>query len=141
MGGYFAEIQGFENDICIALKEQYLPIGPNTNIPKKNYSIALSITDKIDTLVGFFGLGMIPSGSKDPYALRRLPNGLVKIIILNKKNLRLKEIINYSCQLYNDQSIEIDNKLILQKLSISASSLETLSKIISSTESVIIEKS
>ena len=61
---------------------------------------------------------MIPSGSKDPYALRRLTNGLVKIIILNKKNLRLKEIINYSCQLYNDQSIEIDNKLILQKLSI-----------------------
>ena len=118
LGGYFAEIQGFENDICIALKEQYLPIGPNSNIPKKNYSIALSITDKIDTLVGFFGLGMIPSGSKDPYALRRLTNGLVKIIILNKKNLRLKEIINYSCQLYNDQSIEIDNKLILQKLSI-----------------------
>ena len=118
LGGYFAEIQGFENDICIALKEQYLPIGPNSNIPKKNYSIALSITDKIDTLVGFFGLGMIPSGSKDPYALRRLTNGLVKIIILNKKNLRLKEIINYSCQLYNDQSIEFDNKLILQKLSI-----------------------
>ena len=85
LGGYFAEIQGFENDICIALKEQYLPIGPNSNIPKKNYSIALSITDKIDTLVGFFGLGMIPSGSKDPYALRRLTNGLVKIIVLNKK--------------------------------------------------------
>ena len=61
---------------------------------------------------------MIHSGSKDPYALRRLANGLVKIIVLNKKNLKLKEIINYSCQLYNDQSIELDNKLILQKLSI-----------------------
>ena len=118
LGGYFAEIQGFENDVCIALKEQYLPTGPNSNIPKKNYSIALSLTDKIDTLVGFFGLGMIPSGSKDPYALRRLTNGLVKIIVLNKKNLKLKEIINYSCQLYNDQSIDFDNKLILQKLSI-----------------------
>ena len=118
LGGYFAEIQGFENDVCIALKEQYLPTGPNSNIPKKNYSIALSLTDKIDTLVGFFGLGIIPSGSKDPYALRRLTNGLVKIIVLNKKNLKLKEIINYSCQLYNDQSIDFDNKLILQKLSI-----------------------
>ena len=107
LGGYFAEIQGFENDVCIALKEQYLPTGPNSNIPKKNYSIALCLTDKIDTLVGFFGLGMIPSGSKDPYALRRLTNGLVKIIVLNKKNLKLKEIINYSCQLYNDQSIAI----------------------------------
>ena len=53
LGGYFAEIQGFENDVCIALKEQYLPTGPNSNIPKKNYSIALSLTDKIDTLVGF----------------------------------------------------------------------------------------
>ena len=69
-------------------------------------------------MVGFFGLGIIPSGSKDPYALRRLTNGLVKIIVLNKKNLKLKEIINYSCQLYNDQSIGFDNKLILQKLSI-----------------------
>ena len=117
LGGYFAEAQGFEKEVSTALKEQYLPIGSNSYTPKKNYSVALCLTDKIDTLVGFFGLGMIPSSSKDPYALRRLTIGLVKIIVQNKKNLKLKEIINYSCQLYNDQSKQFDNKIILPKIS------------------------
>ncbi len=117
LGGYFAETQGFEKEVSTALKEQYLPTGPGSKIPKKSYSVALCLTDKIDTLVGFFGLGMIPSSSKDPYALRRLTIGLVKIIVQNKKNLKLKDIINYSCQLYNDQSKVFDKKLILQKLS------------------------
>ena len=117
LGGYFAEAQGFEKEVSTALKEQYLPTGPNSNTPKKNYSVALCLTDKIDTLVGFFGLGIIPSSSKDPYALRRLTIGLVKIIVQNKKNLKLKEIINYSCQLYNDQSKQFDNKIIFPKIS------------------------
>ena len=51
--------------------EQYLPIGLNSNVPKKPFSVTLSLTDKIDTLTGFFGVGEKPSSSKDPYALRR----------------------------------------------------------------------
>ena len=74
------------------------------------------MSDRIDTLVGFFGLNLIPSSSKDPYALRRLTIGLIKIIIENKKNFKLKELINYSFQIYNNQSIKFDNKNISEDL-------------------------
>ena len=55
MGGYFSVHQGFDKDISLAITEQYLPIGLNSKVPKKPFSIALSVADKIDTLVGFFG--------------------------------------------------------------------------------------
>ena len=53
LGGYFANYQGFGKDISLAITEQYLPIGLNSKVPKKPFSVALSITDKIDTIVGF----------------------------------------------------------------------------------------
>ena len=71
MGGYFASTR-FDKDISLAISEQYLPIGLNSKVPKKPYSIALSLADKIDTLVGFFGINQKPTSSKDPFALRRL---------------------------------------------------------------------
>ena len=73
--------QGFDKEVCLSIKEHYMPAGIHNKIPKNNYSVALSISDKIDTLVGFFGLNLMPSSSKDPYALRRLSIGLIKIII------------------------------------------------------------
>ena len=57
-------------------------------MPKKPFNIALALTDKIDTLVGFFGANEKPSSSKDPYALRRIGLGIIRIIIENKKDLR-----------------------------------------------------
>ena len=65
MGGYFAEEQGFEKDVCKAISEQYQPAGLNSKVPKKPYSVALSLADKIDTLVGFFGINQKPTSSKD----------------------------------------------------------------------------
>ena len=117
LGGYFAESQGFEKDICLALREQYLPIGNESKIPKKPYSIALSLSDKIDSLVGFFGLKLKPTSSKDPYALRRLTFGLMKIILENNQKIKIKDLINYSCQLYNEQNINFDNNNIQKELS------------------------
>ena len=117
LGGYYAEAQGFDKDVCIAIKEHYLPIGSESRIPKNNYSIAISLSDKIDTLVGFFGLSLIPSSSKDPYGLRRLTIGLIKIIIENNKSIKIRDIINYSCQIYIEQQINFDNKKILNELS------------------------
>jgi glycyl-tRNA synthetase beta chain len=72
MGGYFSIHQGFDKDISLAITEQYLPIGLDSKTPKKPFSVALSITDKIDTLVGFFGINEKPTSSKDPFALRRM---------------------------------------------------------------------
>ena len=118
MGGYFAEEQGFEKDISLAVREHYLPIGPESKIPKKSYSLALSFSDKLDTLVGFFGIGLKPTSSKDPFALRRFALGLIRIIIENNKNFNLRELINYTCVLYDEQRIKIDQKETSKELNI-----------------------
>ena len=117
LGGYFAEAQGFEKEVCIAVSEHYLPTGLESKIPKKPYSIALSLSDKLDSLVGFFGLNLKPSSSKDPYALRRSAIGLLKMILENNKELKLRDLINYSCQLYNEQNINFNSKNVQKDLS------------------------
>jgi len=117
LGGYFAEEQGFEKEVCIAVSEHYLPTGLDSKIPKKPYSIALSLSDKLDFLVGFFGLDLKPSSSKDPYALRRSAIGLLKMILENNKELKLRDLINYSCQLYSEQNINFNSKNVQKDLS------------------------
>jgi glycyl-tRNA synthetase beta chain len=117
MGGYFAEVQGFEKDVSLAISEQYLPIGPESKIPKKPYSIALSLADKIDTLVGFFGINQKPTSSKDPYALRRLALGIIRIIAQNKKDFKIRDLISYSSSLYADQGFKFENKFLQKELS------------------------
>ncbi|WP_440614014.1 glycine--tRNA ligase subunit beta [Candidatus Pelagibacter sp. HIMB1748] len=116
MGGYFASMQGFDKEISFAVSEQYLPIGSGTKIPKKPYSIALSLADKIDTLVGFFGVNQKPTSSKDPFALRRLALGIVRIMIENKKDFKIRDLINYSSSLYQDQGFEFENKSLQKEL-------------------------
>ena len=116
MGGHFSDHQGFDRDISLAIKEQYLPIGLNSKIQKKSFSVALSITDKIDTLVGFFGINEKPTSSKDPFALRRIALGIIRTIIENKKDLKLKDLLNYSSSLYIDQGNNFQNKDLQKEL-------------------------
>ena len=116
MGGYFAEAQGFEKDVCKAISEQYLPAGLNSKVPKKPYSIALSLADKIDTLVGFFGINQKPTSSKDPFALRRLASGVIKTIVENKKDFKIRDLISYSAGLYLDQGFKFENKSLQNEL-------------------------
>ena len=116
MGGYFSIHQGFDKDISLAITEQYLPVGLDSKTPKKPFSVALSITDKIDTLVGFFGIDEKPSSSKDPFALRRTALGIIRIIIENKKDLKLKDLLSYSSSLYNDQRLNFTNKNLQNEL-------------------------
>ena len=116
MGGYFSEAQGFDKDISVAISEQYLPVGLNSKIPKKPFSIAISLADKIDTLVGFFGIEKKPTSSKDPYALRRLALGVIRILIENNKEFRMKDLINYSSSLHNDQGFEMSNSNLQKEL-------------------------
>ncbi len=117
MGGYFAESQGFDKEISLAVSEHYLPIGMDSVSPKKPYSVALSISDKLDSLVGFFGINLKPSSSKDPYALRRMAISLVRLIVENNNTLKLRDLINYSCTLYKDQGFEFESKLLQKNLS------------------------
>ena len=109
LGGYFASEQGFDKDVCLALKEQYLPLGVRTKIPKKNYSVALSLADKIDTLVGFFSINLKPTGSKDPFALKRLGLGLIRIVIENNLELKIANLIDRSIITYKEDNIIIKN--------------------------------
>ena len=116
MGGYFSAYQGFDKDISSALTEQYLPIGLNSKIPKKPFSVALSITDKIDTIVGFFGINEKPTSSKDPLALRRIALGIIRTVIENKKNLKINDLLSYSSSLYEDQGFYLSNKNLQKEL-------------------------
>ena len=116
MGGYFATAQGFDKDICLAISEHYLPTSLENRIPKKSYSIALSLTDKLDTLVGFFGIELKPSSSKDPYALRRSAIGLIRLLLENGKEFKIRDLINYSTLLYHEQKFEFDTKAIQKDL-------------------------
>ena len=116
MGGYFSTYQGFDKDISLALTEQYLPIGLRSKVPKKPFSISLSITDKIDTLVGFFGINEKPTSSKDPLALRRTALGIIRTLIENKKNLKIDDLLNYSSSLYEDQGYVLENKNLHKEL-------------------------
>jgi len=116
MGGYFAEFQGFDKDISLAISEHYLPIGTDSKTPKKPFSIALALTDKLDTLVGFFGIDQKPTSSKDPFALRRLALGIIRLLLENNKKLKLKDLINYSFNLYLEQDFKLSNKTIYKDL-------------------------
>ena len=116
MGGYFSVYQGFDKDISLAITEQYLPIGLDSKVPKKPFSVALSITDKIDTIVGFFGINEKPTSSKDPLALRRTTLGIIRTIIENKKDLKINDLLSYSSSLYLEQGYKFDNKNLQKEL-------------------------
>ena len=112
MGKYFALAQGFESDVSNAISDHYLPTGNNSQLPKKPISYTVSIVDKLDTLIGFFMINERPTGSKDPFALRRSAIGLLKTVIENKINLKLGDLISYNIKLYEEQKVINENKNI-----------------------------
>ena len=116
MGKYFAMEQGFEEDVSLAISDHYLPIGINSEVPKKPIGSAVALIDKIDMLVGFFGINEKPTSSKDPFALRRTGIGLLRIIIENKLSVQLKDLINYSIVIYKEQNIEFLNDFITRDI-------------------------
>ena len=116
IGGYLADAQGFDKEISTAISEQYLPVGLDSKIPKKPFSVALSLSDKLDTLVGFFGIGQIPTSSKDPYGLRRIALGIIRIIIENKRDFKIRDLINYTTSLYLNQGFDFKNKNLQKEL-------------------------
>ena len=118
MGGYFANSQGFDKDISLSISEHYLPTGIDSRVPRKPYSVALALTDKMDTLVGFFGINQKPTSSKDPYALRRSALGIIRLLLENKKEFKISDLINFSISLYKNQGFEFKNKNVQNELSL-----------------------
>ena len=92
MGRYYALHDGEHAEVAQAIAEHYSPLGPNDACPSAPVSVALALADKIDTLVGFFAIDEKPTGSRDPYALRRAALGVIRLIVENKVRLPLRRV-------------------------------------------------
>ena len=92
MGRYYARNDKEADDVCEAIAEHYSPLGPSDTCPSAPVSVCVALADKIDTLVGFFGIDQKPTGSKDPYALRRAALGVIRIVLENELRLPLGDI-------------------------------------------------
>jgi glycyl-tRNA synthetase beta chain len=90
MGRYYAEAQGEDEAVAHAIEDHYRPQGPDDLVPADPVSIAVALADKVDTLVGFWAIDEKPTGSKDPYALRRAALGVIRIVIENELRLPLR---------------------------------------------------
>jgi glycyl-tRNA synthetase beta chain len=92
MGKYYALAQGEDASVAAACEDHYKPQGPNDRVPTDPVAVAVALADKIDTLVGFWAIDEKPTGSKDPYALRRAALGVIRIVLENGLRLRLEKI-------------------------------------------------
>ena len=104
MGGYYSYEENSE--VSKAIFEHYLPQGNDDEIPTSLTGKIVSLADKIDTLVGFFSIGLAPSGSKDPYGLRRAALGIIRIIIEGKLSINIEKIIKLSFSQFNEINIQ-----------------------------------
>lgn len=93
MGRYYALDQGERPTVANAIADHYKPVGPTDDVPREPVSIALALADKLDTLMGFWSIDEKPTGSKDPYALRRAALGVIRIVLENGVRLPLSEIV------------------------------------------------
>lgn len=105
MGKYYALNDGESVAIAQALEDQYRPRYAGDSLPTASIGCAVAISDKIDTLVGIFGINQPPKGDKDPFALRRAAIGVIRIIIEKQLDLDLKELINVSIRLFGDKLV------------------------------------
>ncbi|HZZ88118.1 MAG TPA: glycine--tRNA ligase subunit beta [Caulobacteraceae bacterium] len=93
MGAYYARDAGLPGPVADAIGEQYRPAGPSDEVPDAPLAMALAMADKLDTLVGFFAIGEKPTGSRDPYALRRAALGLIRIMLKSDVRLPIREAV------------------------------------------------
>ena len=103
MGREYALIQGEDPVVAKAVYEHYLPTSAGGELPQTDVGAILSIADKIDTIVGFFGIGQIPTGTADPYALRRQALGVINIILDRGWQLDLPELLDKSISILADK--------------------------------------
>ncbi len=96
MGYYYSLLEGYSENIAISIKEHYMPINAGDDVPKSIEGIIVSLADKVDSITSIFKAGLIPSGSQDPYALRRMALGMIRTIIENEISLSIKDLLTYS---------------------------------------------
>ncbi|MDP1784672.1 MAG: glycine--tRNA ligase subunit beta [Sulfuricurvum sp.] len=104
MGYYYALALGEKSEVALAIKEQYLPTGEESELPSTLLSAIVAMANKLDTLIGMFSIGEIPTGSRDPFALRRAVNGLIKIALAYQIPLNFSTIIDALKPLYPSEN-------------------------------------
>ena len=104
MGRYYARHDGECDEVAEAIADHYAPQGPNDRCPNAPISVCVALADKIDTLVGFWTIDERPTGSRDPYALRRATLGVIRLIVENKLRIPLLHVFGKAAVLYGDTS-------------------------------------
>ncbi|NQW08307.1 MAG: glycine--tRNA ligase subunit beta [Alphaproteobacteria bacterium] len=115
MGRYYALADGEDAEVANAVAEHYSPLGPTDTCPTAPVSVAVALADKLDTLVGFFAIGETPTGSKDPFALRRAALGVIRLIIENDLRLPLLDVFKRARNVFveiEDDTAEVDDTLL-----------------------------
>ena len=113
MGSYYASAYDVATPQVVAIRDHYCPQGADDKLPETAEGIAVSMADKIDTLVGFFGINVKPTGSKDPFALRRAALGILRMIDERSISLPLDEVLSKAAHLYGFDSFEDDLALFI----------------------------
>tara|TARA_B100001971_G_C18241444_1_gene571219 strand:- start:132 stop:2192 length:2061 start_codon:yes stop_codon:yes gene_type:complete len=104
MGGYYATNDGEDENVCSAIRQHYMPDYSGADLPSNPVASCVALADKLDTLVGLFAIGQPPSGSRDPFALRRQTLGIVRICIENKLSLDIRTSLQTSLDLHQHES-------------------------------------
>lgn len=112
MGRRYAELQGETASVAIAIEDHYKPQGPSDRVPTDKVAITVALADKLDTLVGFWAIDEKPTGSKDPFALRRAALGVVRIILENGLRVDLRALIRGALKLHAETNSAIAQKVL-----------------------------
>ncbi|OAV06280.1 glycine--tRNA ligase subunit beta [Moraxella catarrhalis] len=110
-GTYYARLNDEPDAVADAIEEQYLPKFSGDKLPATHVGVALALADRLDTLVGIFGIGEIPSGSKDPFSLRRASIGILRILIEKRLHVSLSHLVKQALMGYGDTLENIDQTL------------------------------
>ena len=109
IGGRIAQAEGQDEKIWSAIYDHYLPLGSEDKIPRNLAGAAVALADKFDTLAGMFSIGEIPSGSRDPYALRRAGNGIVRILVDQQKSMLLNWTLKFALEQFQNTEEQFQN--------------------------------
>ncbi|AXB76748.1 glycine--tRNA ligase subunit beta [Novosphingobium sp. P6W] len=124
MGGYYARAEGLPDAVADAIRDHYKPVGQGDDVPTAPVTVAVSLADKLDTLVGFFGIGEKPTGSKDPFALRRAMLGTIRIIRANGIRSPLNVVVRGAMGIYLDH-FNSNHPIVVQGFGVTTTQADT----------------
>jgi len=115
IGKEYARMEGFPDEVCVAIEEHYMPVAADSALPETELGAVLSIADRLDTITGCFAVNLVPSGSSDPFALRRHALAIIRILEDRDWPLSLKKMINEAILILKKQ-VDFDSQAVLEKV-------------------------